>query len=92
MSAAKETKTTTMFDGNQSGYVKYRIQLRGEFTTKGAEAALGPKFGDLLPTSKNASVQIAKQKEAVNSNISGIGLLVKTNKSEDLLVMIDSTV
>ena len=40
MSAAEETKTTTVFDGKQESNEKYRIQVRGEFTTKGIQAAL----------------------------------------------------
>ena len=35
MSAAKETKTTTVFNGKQPEYGKYRIQVKGEFMTKG---------------------------------------------------------
>jgi hypothetical protein len=60
--------------------------------TKGIQAALGPKFKEALPESEHATSQRAKQKEAVKSNIPGMGILIKTNKSEDILVMLDSTV
>ena len=42
--------------------------------TKGTQVELGPKFGDLLPASENASGQTAKQKEAVKNNMNGMGL------------------
>ena len=92
MSATKEIETLTMFDGKQESFGKYRLQLTREFCAKGAQAALGPKFKELLPESEAASGQTAKQKEAVKHNITGISVLIKTNKSEDILVMIASTV
>ena len=92
MSAAEETKTTTVFNGKQEDFEKYRLLLRGEFCAKGIEAALGPKFKEALPASEAASGQTAKQKEATKHNITGMGVLIKTNKSEEILVMIDSTV
>ena len=92
MSATKETKTPTVFNGKEQEFGKYRIQLRGEFLGKGAQAALGPKFEELLPESEAASGQTAKQREAVKHNITGMGILIKTHKSEELLVMIKSTV
>ena len=49
--------------------------------TKGTQAALGPKFKDSLLESEDATSQTAKQKEAVKSNITGMGILIKTNKS-----------
>ena len=91
MSADDETKTTTVFDGKKENYGKYRLKLKGEFTTKGIQAALGPKFKEALPESKDATSQTAKQKETVKSNITGMGLLARTNKSEDLLMNIEST-
>ena len=81
MSASEETKTTTMFNGKQQEYGTYRIQVKGEFMTKGIQAALGPTFVEALPASENASGQTAKQKEATKSNITGMGLLTRTNKS-----------
>ena len=60
MSAIKETKTSTIFDGKQESFGKYRIQLRGEFLVKGVQAALGPKFEELLPESEAASGQTVK--------------------------------
>ena len=69
MSADDETKTTTVFDGKQENYGKYRMKLRGEFCAKGIQAALGPKFKDVLPESEDATSQTVKQKEAVKSNI-----------------------
>ena len=81
MSAAEETKTTTMFDGKQATYGTYIIQVKGEFMTKGTQAALGPKFKDSLLESEDATSQTAKQKEAVKSNMTGMGILIKTNKS-----------
>ena len=92
MSATEETKTTTMFDGKQEGFGKYRIQLTGEFLTKGAQAALGPKFEELLLESEAVSGQTANQSEAVKHHITGMGILIKTHKSEDILVMLESTV
>ena len=92
MSAAEETKTTTVFNGKQEDFGKYRLQLRGEFCAKGIQAALGPKFKEALPASETASGQTAKQKEAVKHGITGMGVLIKTNKSEEIFVMIDSTV
>ena len=59
---------------------------------KGAQVALGPKFEELLPESEAMSGQMAKQRGAVKHNITGMGVLIKTNKSEDILVIIDSTV
>ena len=59
---------------------------------KRAQTALGPTFGDLLPASENASSQTAKQKEVAKNNITRMCLLIKTKKSEELLVMITSTV
>ena len=49
-----------MFDGKQESVGKYRIQLRGEFLAKGAQAALGTKFEELLPESEAASGQTVK--------------------------------
>ena len=92
MSANDETKTTTVFDGKQESYGKYMMKLRGEFCAKGIQAALGPKFKDLLPESKDETSQTAKQKEAVKRNIGGMGVLIKTNKSAEILVLLDSTV
>ena len=80
MSATEGIKTSIMFDGKQEGFGKYRIQLTGEFLTKGAQAALGPKFEELLPESEAASGQTAKQKEAVKHNITGMGVLIKTKQ------------
>ena len=59
---------------------------------KGIQSALGPNFKEALPESEAASRQTVEQKEAVKHNISGMGVLIKTNKSEEMLVMIDSTV
>ena len=92
MSAAKETKTTTVFNGKQEDFNKYRLQLRGEFCVKGIQSALGPNFKEALPESEAASRQTVEQKEAVKHSISIMGVLIKTNKSEEMLVMIDSTV
>ena len=92
MSAAEETKTTTVLNGKQADFNKYRLQLRGEFCVKGIQSALGPNFKEALPESEAASRQTVEQKEAVKHNISGMGVLIKTNKSEEMLVMIDSTV
>ena len=92
MSADNETKTTTVFDGKQANDGKYRLKLRGEFCAKGIQAALGPKFKDLLQESEDATSQTAKQKEVVKNNIEGMGVRIKTNKSEDILVLLDSTV
>ena len=92
MSADDETKTTTVFDGKQENYGKYRMKLRGEFCAKGIQSALGPKFKDVLPESEDATSQTVKQKDAVKSNIGGMGVLIKTNKSEEILVLLDSTV
>ena len=91
-SADDETKTTTVLDGKQEKYEKYRLKLSGEFTTKGIQAALGLKFKDLLLETKDATSQSANQKKAVKSNIMGMGVLVKTNKSEEIIVLLDSTV
>ena len=68
------------------------MKLRREFCAKGIQAALGPKFKDLLPESKDETSQTAKQKEAVKRNIGGMGVLIKTNKSEEILVLLNSTV
>ena len=92
MSAAKEMKTTTVFNGKQEYFGKYRFLLRGEFCAKGLQAALGPKCKAALPASEAASGQTTKQKEAVKHNMTGMGILIKTNKSEEMLVIIDSTV
>ena len=92
MSAAEETKTTTVINGKQEDFNKYRLQLRGEFCVKGIQSALGPNFKEALPESEPASRQTVEQKEAVKHNISWMGVLIKTNKSEEMLVMIDSTV
>ena len=92
MSAAEGTKTTTVFNGKQQEYGKYRIQAKGEFTMKGIQAALGPKFKDSLPEYEDTTSQTAKQKEGVKSNITRMGICIKTNKSEDILVMLESTV
>ena len=59
---------------------------------KGIQSAFGPSFKEALPESEAASRQTVEQKEAVKHNISGMGVLIKTNKSEEMLVMIDSTV
>ena len=80
MSADDETKTTTVFDGKQENYGKYRMKLRGEFCAKGIQSALGSKFKDVLPATEDATSQTVKQKEAVKSNIGGMGILIKTNK------------
>ena len=77
---------------NQHHYGKYRIQVKGEGTTTGIHAAFGPKFVESLPTSEHASCRTAKQKEVAKINITRKGLLIKTHKSEDILVMIKSTV
>ena len=53
---------------------------------------MGTKFAELLFALENTPGQTAKQKEAVKSNITGIGLLIRTNTPEDLLVMIESMV
>ena len=92
MSADDETKTTTVFDGKQENYGKYRMKLRGEFCAKGIQSALGSKFKDVLPATEDATSQTVKQKEAVKSNIGGMGVLIKTNKSEEILVLLNSTV
>ena len=92
MSAAEETKTTTVFNEKQEDFGKYRLQLRGEFCAKGIKAAFGPKFKEALLASEATSGQNAKQKEALSHNITGMGVLIKTNKSDEMLVMIDSTV
>ena len=92
MSADEETQTTTVFDGKQENYGKYRLNLRGGFMTKGIQAALGPKFKDALPASEAASGQTTKEKEAAKHYITGMGVPIKTEKSEDMLVMIDSMV
>ena len=81
-----------MFDGKQANYGKYRLKLRGEFCAKGIQAALGPKFKDLIPESEDVTSQTAKQKEGVKSNIGGMCVLIKTNKSEEILVLLNSTV
>ena len=57
---------------------------------KGVQAVLGPKFGDLLPALESAFGQTEKQREAVKSNITVMGLLIRTVKSVDLLVKIGS--
>ena len=44
MSTTKKMKTLTMFDEKQESFGKYKLQLRGEFCAKGAQASLGPKF------------------------------------------------
>ena len=41
---------------------------------------------------ENASGHTSKQQEAVRSNIIGMGLIIRTNKSEDILVMLEITV
>ena len=90
MSATKKTKMLTIFDGKQQSFGKYRIQLRGEALAKGSQAALGPQFGKLLLESEAASGQTAKQSEAVKHHITGMGILIKTYKSEDNIVMINN--
>ena len=92
MSAAEETKTTTVFNGKQEDFGKYRLLLRGEFCAKGIQVALGPNFKEALPASETVSGQTLKEKEMIKHNISGMGALIKTNKPEEMLVMIDSTV
>ena len=92
MSAAEEIKTTMVFNGKQQHDGKYRIQVKGEFMTEGIQAALGPKFAESLLALENVSGQTAKQKKAVRNNITGMGLLIMTNKSGDILVMIECTV
>ena len=66
MSAAKETKTMTVFNGKQEDFGKYRVLLRGEFCAKGIQAALGPTFKEALPASEAASGQTVKQKEVAS--------------------------
>ena len=80
MSAVKETKTTTVLNGKQEDFGKYRLLFRGEICAKGIQAALGPKFKEAFPASEAASGQTAKQKEALKHNITGMGVLIKTNK------------
>ena len=53
---------------------------------------MGPKFAKALPASENASGQTAKLKEVAKYNITGIGLLIRTNTPEDIIMMLESTV
>ena len=48
------------------------------------------KFKESLPKSGDATSQTAKQEEAVKSNITGMSILVKINKSEDMIPMVGS--
>ena len=81
MSAAEKTKTTTVFDRKLQHYQRYSILVKGEFITKEVQVALGPEFAKAFLASENVSGQTAKQKEAIKSNITGMGLLTRTNKS-----------
>ena len=50
---------------------------------------MGPQFKEALLESENATSQTAKQKEGVKSNVTDMGILIKTNKSEDILVILE---
>ena len=59
---------------------------------KRIQAALGLKFKEARLEYEDVTSQTATQKEAVKTNITGTSVPIKTNKSEDNLVMLDSTV